>query len=356
MFYKLITLCFFFLIPLNMGYSGCHWAELPEGTCQEFIFSDSPKCILLDQLLESYHREPKDCPIAAGIRIAKLVNIRDFLKGWMEEEPHNVNLHYLHTHVESKYNYLRAIMRLYLRGKMNEEHLKEYHEPQLADSTFKPLFLSNDIFYSSKDGQYQGAHWIESIDPCHRVIGDYYKRWLSLRSTKKACPWFFLWLETQNVPLNIPAITYLKSWEVEDCRMTTKDGLLCDFVTEEPLNGSYLYVVDLNNRSLIHAQEPGIYFSSFSRGKPLKAAAYIQCDDGVISSIKYDSERYVPRTNDHYIQLVRHFSAQFIPMMPSVMIEYTTDRIKYEIAIQSKIMDDGDTFINELLYRARVGA
>lgn len=346
--FNTLKVLFLFLVPSLFAFSMCHWADIPEGNYQEILFSDSPNCLQLNRLIESYHREPKDCPIAAGIRIAKLMDIRDFLKKWLNEDPSHPGLKALLKNVENKYTYLKAIMRLYIRGKTKLEHLEEYHLALSDNQAFTPLCLSNEIIYSFPQGQYCGAYWIESIDPCHRVLGDYYKKWLLLKENKKACPWFFLWLETQNVPLNIPVVKYLHSWEITDSQLYIKDGQMCDYVTGEPLDGTFLCVVNSKDQVYVHAQEEGVYASSFSRGKPVKAAGYIECKAGMITELTFDSDRYVPTVSDHFFQLTQALVKNSISMAPSVIIHFPLNHMNYEIAIQSAIMDDKDTFVNEL--------
>lgn len=349
MFNRLKALFFFFLIPASFAFTACHWADLPEGNFQDILSNDSPNCARLNSLVESYHREPKDCPIAAGIRIAKLMEIRDFLKDWMEEEPSNKALASLHERVESKYQYLRSIMRLYLRGKTSFARMKEYHDPLNDQADFAPLCLSNDIAYSLSNGEYQGAHWIESIDPCHRVLGNYYKKWLGLKENKKACPWFFLWLETQNVPVNTPSIRYLRTWEMNDSQILIDQGKLCDYVTAEPLDGTYLCVVDQKNRVFIHSIEEGVFLTSFTQGRPVKAAGFIDCENGVVTKLSYDHERYVPTTPEHYFQLAHSLFENSIPMASNVILHFQSHHINYEIAIHSSNMDDKDTFLKETI-------
>lgn len=349
MYNTLKTLFLFFLIPFHCAFSVGHWAELPRGDYKDILLSTSSKCNKLNRLIESYHKEPKDCPIAASIRIDKLRDIQDYLNRWIAEEPDNHHLKDLLNHVENKYLYLCSIMRLYLTGKVNEVDQKAYHLTSSEDA----LNLSNDIYYSLSEKQYLGAHWIESIDPCHRVLGDYYQKWLTLKNTKKACPWFFLWLEKQNVPVNTPTITYLNSAELDAAQLFIHENRLCNPASTEPLEGNYLYVVDMNDRTFLIEKGPSLYFSSISHGKPLKAALYLECRAGIVTKVIFDNERYVPATLDKYQRVFSLLKENDIPFSSEVTVQYSYNRMKYQIAIHSTMMDDECVFLNELLYQTR---
>jgi hypothetical protein len=333
------------------------WIDIPKADYKAILATQESEIEPLNQLVVHYHLIDKSSLGGLSKRIEALMAISDCLKRldmqqkFSDQKP---TLHLLNRTVLSKRKYLERLVEI-----PSDEAISSYHLDGSSQSEirFEPLPLRNNSTYSLKMKEFWGMFWLESIDPCHRRLANYYQFWMDTKPLVPTYQSFFLWLESQPIPKNVPVIDYYSDAQLEACRIEIADGYLRKSSTHELVNTDStkrnLFVINLSKELYLEAFKDGVWHTSLSRGKPVFGAGLLQIEQGVLRSISFESGHYLPSLEQSFqsIQILQEKGVLF--KVPFEVI-YFENRNKYKISISERdIMQyqDFDAAIHELSKR-----
>lgn len=333
------------------------WTDLPVTDYSHIMGYSSDRVKCLGSMIDNYQRIPKDDKKLLSQRIAKLKLVDEFLESWKLESNSNSEINLLNLirrHVQSRNNYLCFLLWLTENSKIAEEQLDNWHLglSKTNKNIYTPLILRNDITYSVKMKEFWGGFWSETIDPCHRRLGNYYQLWMTSNADKQSIASFFMWLDAQSVPKSCPVVRYLDSVEQKKYLISVKNELLYYGIdeaiplttTNEQLN---LFIIDLDKNLYIAKAGQGIWHTSFTCGKPVFAAGQMKVKDGVIVGIAFDSGHYLPSPSLFY-QAIEILKEMKVTFSNELTIIYYIDRNKYSIAIASSALQSENYFLKAI--------
>jgi len=278
------------------------WIDLPYGSIESYITISIDGLKNANQMIVDYHKINKDQITTLALRIRKLQLIAAELNRIQSRYNFRsdlASLKYLAATAIKKSRYLQALSDVYRHNKHSPQNLYTYHvDSANLEGGDHPLYLVNKLLYDAKMPTFWGYYWLETLDPCHRQLTDYYLKWLS---ANRDVP-FFLWLETQDIPYYTPSIYYYTDAELMQLMTKIKDGLLYDaqgnLLDLSEANKAYLFVVTLDKRLYITEGSLKIRHTSITHGKPVLGSGEIKIQKGVISYWSTESGHYQPTLKD----------------------------------------------------------
>lgn len=347
--WQLIGIFLSLLISINNLYANLSvdWIDIPIADYTEILGSSRNEIITLNQLVDDYHRNSKCSEENLGKRIDQLNVISSFidqlskLKQLEEQKPTILSLNKM---VINKRNYLINLSQM-----PTDYEISSYHGDisQMNDPSYQPLTLRNNLTYSIKMKEFWGKFWLESIDPCHRRLANYYKFWLGSHPQKTDYLSFFLWLESHPIPKYVPIVRYFSNNEIEQCRITLVNGFLVqastsEFLTTSPLNHN-LFVIDLNKQLYVKTWGESIRHTSLTRGKPVLGAGFLHSENGVIQRFACESGHYLPSLEQSFqsLQILLKQGARFHNPLEIIYFE---NRNKYKVLIPLTVLHNYEEF------------
>lgn len=280
------------------------WVDFPNEKIEFYINDIHGVNYEINELIKEYHAIKKDEFSEIGERIVKLKRINQLLIQ-MATNPalHNKSgtLHRLAKAAIYKVKYLQELQDIYKNKKYTPESMREYHletSNKAIYRNYQPLFLVNKLMYDAKLPTFWGYYWLESIDPCHRQLTDYYLKWQESDSTKP----FFMWLEMQSIPYYIPAINYFNNDELAKNIVNIRDGKLLN-AQRRPLNAMepeivYLFAIMPDKTFYITKGSSSVRHTSITKGKPVLASGEIKVSNGIVTYWNTESGHYQPNISD----------------------------------------------------------
>lgn len=312
------TLIFFLiLIPTALiaqeNITNLSWVDFPSEKIEFYINSTRDVNYEINKLVEEYHTIKKDEFLEIDARIVKLKQINELLTR-MATDPvlHNKAgiLQRLANVAISKVKYLQELQGIYKNKQYTPESLHKYHlatKNKSISKKYQQLFLVNKLMYDAKLPTFWGYYWLESIDPCHRQLTDYYMKWQASNSAKP----FFMWLETQSIPYYIPAIHYFNDEELAKNIINIKNGQLLN-AQNEPLNATepeiaYLFAIMPDKTFYVAKGSSSVRHTSITKGKPVLASGEIKVNNGIVTYWNTESGHYQPNIS-HALQTAALFN------------------------------------------------
>ena len=299
-----LTLVIFF--AFNVYSSNPSWIDLPKDKLFALSQIDNKKFGEIDKLISYYHSISKDSENLLTHRIDILSLIKNKLNIFIENEPCEKTRYFLSdikNITRSKRKYLQELHSLYFVKKMSYLSLNRKFE-ELTSNLKKrhPIYLVNKHLYDSKKGILWGEYYLEILDPCHRHLTAYYHCWLEEKRKNPGAPLFFLWLENQYVPIEVPSIKFLSTDELKNTLVEAKDGLFY-YVQKGTLvnckpKKEYLFIIDLNENLFLIEGSTTIRHDSLSHGNPVLGAGNMIIENGELKVLGFDSGHYQTTIED----------------------------------------------------------
>lgn len=315
------------------------WIDIPQADCKEILAIQESEIEPLNRLIERYHSIEKSSLECLPKRIELLVAISDYLEQLAMREQFSdqrSTILFFNNTVQGKRKYLEKLLEI-----PSDEAIAFYHldYSPLLETRFEPLALRNNSTYSLKMKEFWGRFWLESIDPCHRRLANYYQFWLDTKPPVGDYQSFFLWLESQPIPKNIPVVDYYSDAQLDACRVEIVNGYLRKSNTHELVNTDpakrNLFIINLSKELYLEAFKDGVWHTSLSRGKPVLGAGLLQIEQGLLKTIAIESGHYLPSLEQGFqsIQILREKGVCF---QEPFEIVYFENRNKYKIVISGK--------------------
>jgi hypothetical protein len=334
----------------------CSWLDLPNVGFEEIFQPPTDESCRLTEMVIKYHLVPKSSKEHLCERIEKLEAICVYLKQLYEVESfqgQKSTLQLLEAHTQKKINYLRALLEI-----PSDEEVISYHLDfsLLNDPRYIAMPLRNNGSYSLKMKEFWGNFWLESVDPCHRRLADYYRFWQSTSPQVSNYLSFFLWLETEPVPKYVPVVRYFTKDECEKRQVVVRDGCLMKVATGEFLTTSLqsrnLFVIDLQKRLFVETWGDGIWHTSLTAGKPVLGAGLLHAENGVIKRICFESGHYLPSLSQGY-QAIKILLEQNASFVDPIEIIYFDKRNKYKARISPEDLQEEKKFMEEIFSESK---
>lgn len=302
------------------------WLDFPRGNIETFAKIDAQEAQGINHLIALYHDIPKDQLRQIPERVSFLKQIATNLQSINQSQYNSANktLDKLQAKALAKANYLKQLKYLHDHDAYAQAALYKLHLPnEKHSSKDRPLILVNRLLYDAKLPTFWGYYWLESIDPCHRQLTDYYLQW-QRANTKTP---FFMWLELQNVAYYTPSMHYFTDAELKASYVQVKNGLLMQ--NNKTLNliepaVHYLFVITTDQKMYVHPGSESIRHTSLSHGKPVLASGEIKVTEGKISFWNTESGHYQPTVNDA-IQAAKLFNKMHMNLTDNCTASLYTD-------------------------------
>lgn len=316
------------------------WIDLPLADYKVILGIQDPKIEYLNQLIKSYHSIEKSSLKTQLNRIHLLNTISDYLEKLIGQGMFvygKSTLLLLNKAVQCKREYIKQLIKI-----PSDEEIESYHldYSALSTSQFTPIVLRNNNAYSLKMKEFWGKFWLESVDPCHRRIANYYHLWLKTQPACQSYQSFFLWMEAQLIPKNIPLVNYYSDLKLQSCHVKVVNGYLRKSATNELLNTDpskrNLYVINIAMELYLEPWKEGVWHTSLSRGKPVFGAGLLQIEEGIVKMIAFESGHYLPTLQQSFqsLQILRKKKVRFKEPLEVIYFE---NRNKYKVSV---LIDD----------------
>lgn len=286
-------LFFFFILILNQNVlANCHWQDPPDSNSFFLLLEDSPAFKPLRAMLDEYHNVDKTNYNSLGLRVEKLEVIYSEAKKLLDHHQWNdyaqLSLSTLADISINKSQYLRQLQQLYKKYNDDFDTIACLYKAT-DDNQHSLLELVNEIYYSPHLQEEIGLFWLEATDPCHRQLIPYWKKWNKLKNTTL----FFLWLEEQNVPVQVSKVNYIADEKLKAHVMQTTDHGV-KLSNETLTSNEYLFIINMEQQILICQAKPGFRHTSLSHGKPIIAAGSLWFEDNQVIKVSFKSGHYRP--------------------------------------------------------------
>jgi len=330
------------------------WVDLPNEDYAHILGYHNTQIETLNTLVSAYHDLEKFDEDALPIRVERLEDVIEFFENWLN---YNVtkfdklkHLRILKEIAEQKRNYLLELIQISQIGSEVDEYLREYHIPKNINNSFNwdLVYLNPKRFYSVKKREHWGDFWWVTLDPCHRQLTNYLIVWEQINTnTSLRAIDFFLWLETQHVPVDFPKEKYLQEHELNASTIIVKNGLL--YTQNENIaqfnenEKKYLYAIGSDNAFHVLEETNEIYHSSFYRGKPVYSSGKIKITDGIVTAVSFESGHYIPSIKVGY-QLFDYLKRHGAIFAEFVEVSYFYERNKYTILVEKQGFNSFEDF------------
>lgn len=322
------------------------WIDIPEADYKVILGSEESEIEQLNQLVGDYHSVDRSTLKWLSTRIERLNVIGDYLESLATQEKfisQKSTILLLNKAVQNKKEYLRQLLEI-----PPDEAITRYHRDDSArtDRRFEPITMRNDSTYSLKMKEFWGKFWLESIDPCHRRLANYYEFWMKTRPICKNYQSFFLWLESQPIPVNVPVVNYYSDAQLESCRITISNGVLTtptgEIVNTDPKKRN-IFVINLSKELYLETWKEGVWHNSLSRGKPVFGPGILHIEQGIIHRIAFESGHYLPTIEQSFqsFQILREMG---VPFKEPFEFIYFENRNKYSILLSANSLDSSQKF------------
>lgn len=328
------------------------WIDIPNADYKVILSTERAEIEYLNQLSASYHSIDKSSPQTQVSRIELLDAISEYLEGIAAQEKfadQKLTILLLNKAVRYKMEYLKQLLQI-----PSDEALTSYHldYSSLSERRFEPIPLRNNCSYSLKMKEFWGGFWLESIDPCHRRLANYYQFWLNTKPVCKDYQSFFLWLESQPIPKNVPVVDYYSDTQLKSCYIELMDGYLKKSDTNELINTDpakrTLFVIDLSKELYLEVYKEGVWHTSLSRGKPVLGAGLLHIEQGIIQMIAFESGHYLPSIEQGFQSLQILFE-KGVRFKEPFEVVYFENRNKYKILLSANYLEQYQDF-NEAIH------
>jgi hypothetical protein len=341
--YLKLFLIFFFALSKGCIFAAPAWIDLPADDYSRLARFEDARFETLNSLVEKYQSIPKSTDLTLKNRMHALQDVSDFLSIWIDHETFGVRRSFL-TNIkkiaDGKKWYLTELDARCTSGHFETDYLKTYHyDLSGLNSKYKSIYLVHERHYDSHNGMYWGEFWFETIDPLHRQLTPYYDLWVKQNGKEENLLSFFMWLEDQNLPKDVPFIEFLNEQQLSQCTVIVEDGLLylpsngqkilVDYNQEDE---EYIFNIDLSEHLLLMPASKKIHHISFSHGKPVLGAGNMTVNKGKISSIQLESGHYLP-TFEQGMQILAIFNDLGISIEPTVPFTYYDNLGKHKTTI-----------------------
>lgn len=332
---KLLRILLFLYVGFETLYaeSMIDWIDIPQADYKIILASQEVEIENLNQLIDHYHSIDK---FSLEKRISVLDMIRDHLSDLSKQEKfthQKSTILFLKRALQRKREYLKQLLEM-----PSDETIMHYHLDigHISDLCFQPIFLRNNNSYSLKMKEFWGNFWLESIDPCHRRLANYYQFWLNTKPISKTYQSFFLWLESQPIPKNVPIVEYYSDTQLQACHITSVDGYLKKSGTNELVNTDpskrNIFIINLSKELYLETWREGIWHTTLSRGKPVLGTGLLQIKQGVITTIAFESGHYMPSLEQGF-QSLQIFREQGVHFAEPFEVIFFENRNKYKISL-----------------------
>ncbi len=347
-YYFLLTLLIFFKCSI---YSDVSFVDIPTTDYREILACHETEIEYLNQLVEHYHSLDKSSSATQILRISSLQSIADYLnalsiQGKFSEIKSTIYL--LKNHVQSKSEYIKKLLEI-----PTDQEIERYH---LDFSThlnreFVSIPMRNDLSYSLKMKENWGAFWLESIDPCHRRLANYYQFWLNTKPVNQSYQSFFLWLEEQPISVATPAVSYYSEEQLNKCLIEFESGYLINNETKElvttPKNSRNIFILNLEEQLYLETVSTGVWHNSLSLGKPVLCAGLLNVEDGLIHSVAFESGHYLPSQFQGF-KFLKFLIEKNIRFKNSFELTYFENRNKYKVALNINCLESFEAFTKSM--------
>lgn len=353
---KLITIFFLFFIGQIWSYPAGwppKWLDLPNDDYVYLLKVDkTPEFDQLHSILTEYHAITKTEIGALGKRIEKL----DEISKLMECMKNETNSPLLKKHLESlirvsqnKSWYLNQLRQGYASGRLNldysSEIIKELTEIQPINMNDPIIYLHRDNLFNPFVVERWGDFWLEYIDPCHRKLWSFLELW---QKQNNGIP-FFLWLEEQNLSIDVPFVHYLSKKELSHCICDIKNGNLFyrhnGNIVGESGPSDLIFYVNLNREVLVIKATSTIHHSSITHGKPVLAAGRLIVENGRILYLSFESGHYLPSIEDGKAMIVI-MQKMGVDLPPTLKIGFFNSCGMHNINLQTFMSSDTEILEN----------
>lgn len=323
------------------------WLDIPTEDCRMTLGTQRSELESVNRMISEYHALEKSSEKTLHERIAKLNGIKSHLE-MLADQPEfkdqRSTILLYNKVVEKKKNYLQEIVEF-----PSEKEIAEYHKDlsKLTDSRYGVLPLRNNRTYSLKMKETYGQFWLETMDPCHRRLANYYQHWLDTNPSKTDYKSFFLWLESQSIPKFIPFVEYFTDTKMKGFHVGISNGTLLHSATNKPLSNDpakrNIYIITLSKELYIATHQDGYWHNSLSRGKSVLGAGLLHVQEGLIKKISFESGHYLPSLEQSFqsLSILRERGARFHDAFEVVYFE---NRNKYKIRVSSESLTDFGSF------------
>lgn len=128
---------------------------------------------------------------------------------------------------------------------------------------------------------------------------------------KLSKPSFFLWLEGEVVPKNIPAVNIFDKDKLDKYEVYQVNGRVhynfdnkSTLIDTNDISVEYMYVLTIDNKlKIVRAEENDIRHVSLTAGEPILSAGNIWIKNGYINKIFFRSGHYRPKLSHYKIML-----------------------------------------------------
>lgn len=291
-----------FIASLHLYAVEIHWQELPK---TESFFTLLPNDVMLHdlkQILADYHAIRRDNLEQLPQRIVMLDSIITECDKLSKLEHESIYTHMSLSALQSmaarKKMYLKELRKLYSFFKDDFNSVQFMFSKNHFKRSGVSLELKNNLYFSPHLEDDLGIFWIEMLDPCHRMLANYWNKWKDSGSNVL----FFLWLEDQLVDKNVQRINVISHPELEKYKVKVNSGKIGTYnqhntfqiLSTNNNNKEYLFIIDLDNNLLLLEAKAGNRHVSLSAGKPVMSAGNLLVNDGQISKIFFKSGHYFP--------------------------------------------------------------
>lgn len=336
------------MIYASVGYSSdIHWQELPESETFFTMMSVDESFNDLQLYLDTYHAIKKDDLKLLDYRIGMLGKIisecdKLIVKGY-ESKYTQLSIVALRKISMSKKNYLAQIGKLYDFFDDDFNSVKHLFAREYYPRSEMSLELKNSTFFSPHMESEMGFFWVEMLDPCHRPLYIYWKKWQKLGIKTP----FFLWLEDEVVDRNISRTNIISAHELDKYKIKIKSGRIhtvnssigMQIVNESTEDREYLFIINLNDELLICEAKSGNRHVSISGGRPVLAAGNLWIKDGMLTKIFFRSGHYLPTLKNY------KFTYRFLQDLGVNMTQIKTVDYYLDTTIVSQSLDEFKEFI-----------
>lgn len=282
------------------------WLDLPHDDYAALLnVNPVPEFETLHTLLDEYHNYSKTEYDLLEKRIHKLDQIHAYMTTWREQTSDPLikkHLKSLITVTQNKSWYLTQLKQGYASGRLSLDYCADVIEELTHINTENTgdhiIYLHRDDMFNPYVVEYWGDFWLEYIDPCHRNLWSYLGLWKKQQSDTP----FFLWLEEQNLSINVPFMHYLSEEELAPCYCDIEEGKLLYRATKKPVGDKtpedLLFAVTLERDVLVIEGTPTIHHTSITHGRPVLAAGRLVVEDGRITLFSLESGHHLPSIED----------------------------------------------------------
>ncbi len=348
----------FLLFLLCLGFRSIYseltvdWIDIPHADYKVILETEEVEIERLNQLISNYHSIDKSSLKVQSNRIELLEAISNYLEQLASQEKflnQKKTILLLKKTVQSKKRYLKQILEIPSDEAISSCHLDH---SSLPETDYEVISLRNNISYSLKMKEFWGKFWLESIDPCHRRLANFYQFWLDTNPVSKSYQSFFLWLESQPVSKNVPIVEYYSDTKLKSCCIEIIEGHLRKSDTHELVNTDpakrNLFIIDLSKNLYLEAYKEGVWHTSLSCGNPILGAGLLQIEQGIIKVIAFESGHYLPSGKQNF-QVLQILQEKGACIKDPLEVIYFEDRNKYRGFLSANHLKEYQHF-NEALH------